>query len=142
MVETPAGVLDLHNWLDMTDFVSIGCNDLMQCLFAADRDRPELRKYLDPYAPLLYRFLAPIAPTTAEQATRIQICGVLPQLPGVLPVLLGLGFRAFSVDAALVPDLAQTIQSTSIIDAEQLAEQVCQARDSQQGLVNKSEHRD
>lgn len=128
MVETPASVLDLPNWLDITDFISIGCNDLMQCLFAADRDRAELRRYLDPYAPLLYRFLAPIAPTTAQQAARIQVCGLLPQLPGVLPVLLGLGFRAFSVDAALVPYLAQTIQSTSISEAEQLAEKVCQAR--------------
>jgi len=130
MVETPAGVLDLQNWLDITDFVSIGCNDLMQCLFAADRDRAELRQYLDPYAPLLYRFLALITPTTTEQAARIQVCGLLPQLPGVLPVLLGLGFRAFSVDAALVPYLAQTIQSTSIAEARQLADKVCQARES------------
>jgi phosphoenolpyruvate-protein kinase (PTS system EI component) len=132
MVETPAGALDFQNWLDIADFVGIGCNDLMQCLFAADRDRPELRQYLDPYAPLLYRFLKPIAPTTTQQSTKVQICGVLSQLPGVLPVLLGLGYRAFSVDAALVPYLAQTVRSTRITEAEQLAEQVCHARESQQ----------
>lgn len=132
MAETPASVLDLPDWLAITDFVSIGCNDLMQCLFAADRDRAELRKYLDPYAPLLYRFLAPVAPTTAEQAASIQICGVLPQLPGVLPVLLGLGFRAFSVDAGLVPYLAQTVQATRISEAQKLAEKVCQGRELDQ----------
>ena len=134
MVETPAGALDLHNWLEFTDFVSIGCNDLMQCLFAADRDRAELRQYLDPYAPLLYRFLKPIAPATTQESTRIQICGVLSHLPGVLPVLLGLGFRTFSVVPALVPYLAQTIQSIRITEVEQLAEQVCNARESQQVL--------
>jgi len=134
MVETPAGALDFQSWLDITDFVGIGCNDLMQCLFAADRDRPELRQYLDPYAPLLYRLLKSIAPTTAEQSTKVQICGVLPQLQGVLPILLGLGYRVFSVDAALVPYLAHTIQTTMVTEAEQLAEQVCVAVETQQVL--------
>ena len=53
---------------------------------------------------------------------------------GVLPVLLGLGYRAFSVDAAQVPYLAQTIQTTRITEAEQLAQQVCNARKTQQVL--------
>jgi phosphoenolpyruvate-protein kinase (PTS system EI component) len=52
----------------------------------------------------------------------------------VLPILLGLGYRVFSVDAALVPYLAQTIQTTMVTEAEQLAEQVCVARETQQVL--------
>lgn len=134
MVETPAAALDFHNWLDIANFVGIGCNDLMQCLFAADRDRPELRQYLDPYTPLLFRFLKSIAPTSEQQFTKIQVCGILSQLPGVLPILLGLGYRVFSIDAGLVPYLVQTIQSTSINEAEELAEQVCAASETRQVL--------
>lgn len=134
MVETPAAALDFNNWQAITDFIAIGCNDLMQCLFAADRERPELRQYLDPYAPLLFRFLKGISPANTEQLSKIQLCGVLSQLPGVLPILLGLGYRVFSVDASLVPYLAQTIQSTTIKEAEELAEQVCTACETQQIL--------
>jgi phosphoenolpyruvate-protein kinase (PTS system EI component) len=130
MVETPAALLDIGNWLAVADFVAIGCNDLMQCLFAADRDRPELRDYLDPCAPPLYRFLKQAADNAGDALGRVQLCGVLPQLPGVLPVLLGLGFRAFSVDAPLVPFLARAVRSTSLDAARARAAQVCEAADS------------
>lgn len=132
MVETPAGALDVANWLDVADFVAIGCNDLMQCLFAADRDRPELRDYLAPYAPLLFRFLKQVADSAASDLHRIQLCGVLPQLSGVLPILLGLGYRAFSVDAMLIPYLVQTLQATTIADTQALALEVCAAIESRQ----------
>ena len=143
MAETPASALDLANWFNLVDFVAIGCNDLMQCLFAADRDRAELRDYLDPYAPLLWRFMQQIATAAEAHLERIQLCGVLAQLPGVLPILLGLGYRAFSVEATLIPYLRQTINATTVADARRLAQQVCAARESRQvlellGLHNES----
>jgi phosphoenolpyruvate-protein kinase (PTS system EI component) len=134
MAETPASALDLANWFDLVDFVAIGCNDLMQCLFATDRDRAELRDYLDPYAPLLWRFMQQIATAAEAQLDRIQLCGVLAQLPGVLPILLGLGYRAFSVEATLIPHLRHIITTTNIVDAQQLAQQICAVRESRQVL--------
>jgi phosphoenolpyruvate-protein kinase (PTS system EI component) len=132
MVETPAGALDMANWLDIADFVSVGCNDLMQCLFAANRDRPEVSAYLDPYAPTLFRFLKQVADGCVSNLQRIQLCGVLPQLHGVLPVLLGLGYRAFSVDVAHIPFLAQVVRATTIADAQCLADDVCGAKQSRE----------
>ena len=131
MAETPAAALALGEWLEVADFVGLGCNDLMQCLFGADRDRPELAHYLDPHAPALYRFLHQVARGIRGQGERVQLCGVLPQLPGILPVLLGLGFRVFSVEAAQLPWLVQSITQTDIGVARDLAEQVCRVRSSQ-----------
>jgi len=134
MAETPAAVLQLHAWCELADFVAVGCNDLMQCLFGADRDRPGLRRYLDPYAPVLYRFLGEVAGQAGrERLERVQLCGVLPQLPGVLPVLVGLGFRTFSVEPAQLPWLGETVASTRLEDAMELAARVCRA-DSSAGV--------
>ena len=130
MAETPAACLQIGSWLEVADFVSIGCNDLMQCLFGADRDRPELRPYLDPHAPPLFRFLQQVAADAQGQLARVQLCGVLPQLPGILPVLLGLGFRVFSVEPAMLPFLWQRIANTSIDNARTLADKVCAAQDA------------
>jgi phosphoenolpyruvate-protein kinase (PTS system EI component) len=130
MVETPASALDLAGWFDNADFVAVGCNDLMQGLFAADRDRPELAAYLDPYAPLLYRLLRQMAEAAGSRLHRVRLCGVLPQLQGVLPLLVGLGYRAFSVDPAHIPYLARTVAGLTTGDAERLSRQVCQARES------------
>jgi len=130
MVETPAGALDAANWFDLIDFVSIGCNDLMQCLFAADRDQPALRNYLDPYAPLLYRFMRQVADSTKSHLDSVQLCGILPQLQSVLPILLGLGFRTFSVEPRLIRHLARIIETTSIKEAMQLASIVCESKET------------
>ena len=130
MVETPAAALDIANWLAVSDFVAVGCNDLMQCLFAADRDRADVQHYLDPCAPLLFRFFRQMAQAAAGDLQRVQLCGLLPQLPGVLPVLLGLGFRTFSVDATQIPRLAQTLQAYTVSGMQALADSVCAAKTS------------
>jgi phosphoenolpyruvate-protein kinase (PTS system EI component) len=134
MVETPAAALDAAGWLAHADFLAVGCNDLMQALFAADRDRPELAPLLDPYAPLLYRLLRQLAMTAGDRIDRVRLCGLLSQLQGTLPLLLGLGFRQFSVDPPHIPYLAQTVRQLQISDAEALADQVCAARRSEQVL--------
>jgi phosphoenolpyruvate-protein kinase (PTS system EI component) len=130
MAETPSAALQLHEWLEVVEFVAIGCNDLMQCLFGADRDLPELRRYLDPYAPTLYRFMRQVADAVQDKIDVVQLCGVLPQLPGTLPPLLGLGYRVFSVEAALLPYLRQTIAGTHTGEAFMLAERICSAHSS------------
>jgi phosphoenolpyruvate-protein kinase (PTS system EI component) len=127
MVETPAAALDLAGWPRCADFAGLGCNDLMQCLFAADRDVPALRGFLDPCAPVLYRFLREVARSAGEHIDRVQLCGVLPQLAGVLPVLVGLGFRTFSVDAPLIPWLAEQVRGLSLPACRHLAADACRA---------------
>lgn len=132
IAETPLATLQLRDWLEVADYVAIGCNDLMQCLYGADRDQPKLAHYFDPYAPMLYRFMTQVADPVKPQLDAVQLCGVLPQLPGILPVLLGLGYRAFSVEASMVPYLSQTIADTDSVHAQHLAAKVCNARTSQE----------
>jgi phosphoenolpyruvate-protein kinase (PTS system EI component) len=132
MAETPAAVLAISGWLDVADFVAIGCNDLMQCLFAADRDIAGLSRYLDPYSPELMRFLYQAAQSAGNTIDKVQLCGLLSQFPGTLPLLLGMGFRAFSVAPAVIPTLATTIDQLDLKQAQQLVQRVCAASDSQQ----------
>ena len=113
MAETPVTALQLAEWFERVDFVALGCNDLMQNLFGTDRADPALGRGLDPYAPALYRFLRLVAETAAGNLERLQLCGVLPQLPGILPLLLGLGFRVFSVEPSSLGYLRRTIAATS-----------------------------
>jgi phosphoenolpyruvate-protein kinase (PTS system EI component) len=130
MLETPAAALAVHEFLTLADFAALGMNDLMQCLFAADRYRPELSGYLDPYSPIIYRFLREVAALAGTDLARVQVNGLLAQLPGVLPALIGLGYRAFSVDPVMLPWLAQCVRQTDTGSAAALAEAVCAARRS------------
>ncbi len=132
MLESPAAILALPHWFESAEFVAIGCNDLMQCLFAADRDIAELSPYLDAYSPQLFRFLQQAANEAGDHIDKIQLCGLLSQLPGVLPVLLGMGFRAFSVAPVMLPYLAHTVKRIDLGEARMLARQVCDAKDHDQ----------
>lgn len=127
MLETPAAALSLPEWLTQVDFMVIGCNDLMQCLFAADRDIPEVSPLLDPYSPALYRFLRQMAASANNEQGRIQLGGLLPQVPGVLPLLIGLGYRNFSVEPLLTPCIAHTCAETDSVKAVELMNQACSA---------------
>ena len=96
----------------------------MQCLFGADRDTPGLRRQLDPYAPVLYRLLGKVMEVMQDSPDRVRVCGVLPRLSGILPVLVGLGFRRFSIDPIWIPYLARDLEALTLDAAEALADAV------------------
>jgi phosphoenolpyruvate-protein kinase (PTS system EI component) len=130
MVETPVELLALREWLGEADFVAIGCNDLLSNLFDADRDNPRQGRLLDPYRPGLYRFLGEACDRAGTGLERVQLCGLLPQVEGVLPVLIGLGLRRFSGEPALIPLLARCVAAGTVRACEELAGAVCRAEDS------------
>jgi phosphoenolpyruvate-protein kinase (PTS system EI component) len=127
MLETAGAVLAVDRFLAAADPVGFGLNDLMQSLFGADRDLPAVRGQLDPDAPALYRLLRLAAQLAGAAVGRVQLCGILPQLPGVLPLLLGLGYRTFSVDVAHAPYLARSLAARSSAQDRELAEAACAA---------------
>ena len=56
--------------------------------------------------------------------------GILVVTGTVLPALLGLGFRAFSVDAAYIAYLASSVRKTHVAAAGALAEEICRMKTS------------
>lgn len=130
MVETPIEMLALDRWGTEADFVAVGCNDLLSHLCGAARDDPRLNALLDPYRPELFRFLADAAGRAGASLERLRLCGVLPQVEGVLPILIGLGFREFSGETALIPLLARQVSRTTLGACRDLAETVCAAPES------------
>ncbi len=130
MIETPAAALDIGRWLQAADFAAVGCNDLMQCFFGAERDLAPVGTVPDPYAPALYRFLSYVAEAAGDALERIALCGLLAQMPGVLTLLMGLGYRSFSVDPLLVPHLARLVGHTTATQAAALALQAQSAAHS------------
>jgi phosphoenolpyruvate-protein kinase (PTS system EI component) len=130
MVETPMEALALDRWASEADFVGLGCNDLLQHLCGADRDDPRQRRLLDPYRPELFRFLRYAADRAGPALDKVHLCGLLSQVEGVLPMLIGLGFRNFSGEAALIPLLARVVAEISGAGCAALVAGVCAARGS------------
>ncbi len=121
MIETPALVWQLDDLLPMTDFVSVGANDLMQYFFAADRENIRVSDRYDPLHPGAVAMLRQIAETASRHNVPVSICGEMAGRLEDAAVLMALGFRQLSVPASAIGPLKQMILSLDIHDlAEQL----------------------
>ena len=110
MIETPAAALTVCDILAEVDFVSIGTNDLLQYVMAADRDNERVIHYNDAANPAflwLLELLIEQARKLGREAD-VTVCGEVASDVRVLPHLLRMGYRSFSVSpvsAASVRDV-------------------------------------
>jgi phosphotransferase system, enzyme I, PtsP len=100
MIEAPSLIFHLDALLPMTDFVSIGTNDLMQYLFAADRGNPRVSDRYDPLSPPVLRALEMVQRACAEYGTPVSVCGEMAGRPLEAFALVALGFDRLSMPPA------------------------------------------
>lgn len=111
MIEAPALLWHLDALLPMTDFVSVGTNDLMQYLFAADRGNPRVADRYDPLSPPALRALQQIQIACAETGTPVSVCGEMAGRPLEAFALVALGFDRLSMPPAGVGPVKQMVLS-------------------------------
>ena len=97
MVEAPALVWHLDALLPMVDFVSVGTNDLMQYMFAADRGNPRVSDRYDFLSPPALRVMKTIQDACAESGTPVSVCGEMAGRPLEAFALVALGFDRLSM---------------------------------------------
>ncbi len=110
MLEVPAAAISIGTLLEEVDFVSIGSNDLVQYLMAADRDNPKVSHLCQPLSPPVLRVLTNIIAACRAAGTPVTLCGEMAGAPRAFVLLYGMGLRSFSMSPAFIPmikDLAK-----------------------------------
>jgi phosphotransferase system enzyme I (PtsP) len=111
MIEAPALIWHLDALLPMTDFVSIGTNDLMQYLFAADRGNPRVADRYDPLSPPALRALKAIQDACADSGTPVSVCGEMAGRPIEAFALIALGYDQLSMPPGGIGPVKQMVLS-------------------------------
>jgi phosphotransferase system enzyme I (PtsP) len=111
MVEAPSLLWHLDALLPLTDFVSVGTNDLFQYMFASDRTNPRVSDRYDPMSPPFLRALASIQKACAETGTPVSVCGELAGRPLEAFALLALGYQRLSMPPAGIGPVKRMILS-------------------------------
>ena len=124
MVEVPAAVACLDDLLEEVDFVSIGTNDLIQYLMAADRTNPQVAHLCEPSHPAIWRMLDRIIGACIGRGKPVTVCGELAGQPQSFLPLLGLGLRRFSMSPALVPLFKDLVRQSNALEARAVAERL------------------
>ena len=75
MVEVPSLLWQLAEIAEAADFLSVGSNDLMQYLFAVDRDNRRVANRFDTLNVGFLRALRAVARAGATAGTPVTLCG-------------------------------------------------------------------
>jgi phosphotransferase system enzyme I (PtsP) len=114
MLEVPSLLFDIERVFERVDFVSIGTNDLMQFMFAADRDNALVSTRFDTLHPAFLRALRQVAEIAARTGKRVSICGEMAGKPIECLALLGLGFRSFSMSPTAIGPLKSLVRGIEV----------------------------
>lgn len=129
MIEVPAAAVCVEHFIDLVDFLSVGTNDLVQYLLAADRNNDALGELCSPLRPALLRLLDLVLRTGREHGKQVTVCGEIAGDAAMAPILLALGLEHFSLHPSHMLELRRAIRGHDQAALRCAAGKLLKARD-------------
>jgi len=117
LFEVPLAILEISTFLKEMDFASIGTNDLLQYLNAADRNNAKVNYLYNPIEPAFLRIIRTAIKTANDRGMQLSICGEMAGNPLHSVLLVGLGLKRFSVISRNIPLIKEIISHISYLEA-------------------------
>ena len=121
MIEVPSAAVLTALLAKEVDFFSLGTNDLVQYVLAADREDASVGDYYQPLHPAVLWVIRFVADAARTAGRPLSICGEMAGDPAYTELLLGLGLREFSVAPGEILEVKNAIRAATLADAETLA---------------------
>ncbi len=130
MIEVPALLFQLPALMAEADFVSIGSNDLLQFLFAADRGTPALANRYDLLSAPVLDALERVVDAARKENVDVSVCGEHASRPLDAMVLAAIGITTLSMPA---PSLLRLKSMLAQVDLDALRDVLTALRRTQAG---------
>jgi phosphotransferase system enzyme I (PtsI) len=117
MAEVPSLAVVADQVAELSDFVSIGTNDLTQYTLAADRMLGTVAAYQDPWHPAVLRLVKLLGDAGAKAKKPVGICGEAAADPQLAVVLVGLGATTLSMTPAALADVRAELATVTLEQA-------------------------
>ncbi len=130
MIEIPAAALNADALAKEVDFFSIGTNDLIQYLFAADRMNESVGYLYEPYDPTLLRLIHSVIKAAKNNNVEIGMCGELAGKLDIALVLSGMEIDELSMSPANILEIRKTLNTLNHKDLIQLSQEVLNASEA------------
>ncbi|MGO9134573.1 MAG: phosphoenolpyruvate--protein phosphotransferase [Methylovirgula sp.] len=118
MLEVPALLWQLDELCAHADFLSVGTNDLLQYLFAADRDNKRVATRYDTLSVPMLRALKRIVDKAGAHKTPLSLCGEMGGHPLEALALIAIGFRDLSMSPACIGPVKAMVLATDLAALE------------------------
>jgi len=124
MVEVPAAVMMIDQFVEEVDFLSIGTNDLVQYTLAVDRSNKDVVALYNSVDPAVLKLISMAIEAADRKSVPINLCGQMSGSPIYTMLLLGLGLRRFSVTPAVMPEIKNVCRHVTIEQCKAVAARV------------------
>jgi phosphoenolpyruvate-protein kinase (PTS system EI component) len=121
MIEVPAAAIMADSLAEAADFFSIGTNDLVQYVLAADRTNSELADLASALQPAVLRLIDGVVRAARVRGRHVAVCGEAAADPAVIPFLVGLGVQDLSVGPGSVAAVRSTVGGLDVAACRALA---------------------
>jgi phosphotransferase system enzyme I (PtsI) len=128
MVETPAAVVMMDRLVELSDFVSVGTNDLTQYTLVVDRGNARLAERFTSFHPAVVRSLKAVVDAAARAGKEAAVCGEMASEPAGAYLLLGLGYRVLSTSPPRLPMVRWLVRQVNLANATRTARAALEAR--------------
>jgi len=134
MIEIPSAAITADILAKEVDFFSIGTNDLCQYTLAVDRMNEKISHLYDPFNPAVLRLINYVIDQARRHKIHVSMCGEMASDPMATLLLLGMGLTEFSMNAAAIPEIKQSIIHTYVSTAKDIYNKVM-AMGSSQNII-------
>ena len=124
MIEIPAAALNADLFAKEVSFFSIGTNDLVQYVMAADRGNEQVSYLYQPTNPAVIKLVDMAAQAAARVGISCSVCGESAGDPVLASLWAALGVTGLSMSAGYLPVIRKVLRSIDPADAEVLASEV------------------
>ncbi len=137
MIEVPSAAVMADIFAREAEFFSLGTNDLIQYALAIDRTSQSLASLASPFDPSIIRLIAGVVQAAVDHSIPVSICGAMASDPLAATLLVGLGLRELSMEAAAIPELKEAIRRITVAECEAVAAAAlaCDTAERVEGVV-------
>ncbi len=130
MIEVPSAVLVIDSIVEEADFISIGTNDLVQYLLAADRDNEEVADWFRTLHPAVLRSIKIVLDSTRKSGKPAIVCGEMAGSPIYAVILLGMGGNELSMNIGSINRVASVVSSIAYEEAQNVVKELLECNSS------------
>jgi phosphotransferase system enzyme I (PtsI) len=137
MIEVPSAALGARRMAELADFFSIGTNDMLQYLFAADRLVGAVADLADVLDPDVLRLIGGVIEAGHAGRAWVGVCGEAAGDPTVAAALVGLGIDELSMTRVAIPEVKDALRRVTLAECQE-AVQAAMAGAPDAGAVRKT----
>jgi phosphotransferase system enzyme I (PtsI) len=128
MIEVPSAAIMADIFTSEAEFFSLGTNDLVQYALAIDRTSQPLAKLASAVHPSILRLIQGVVRAAKDGSIPVAVCGAVASDLLAVPLLVGLGLRELSMEAAAIPEIKAALLRVTVDQCEKIAARALDAR--------------